>query len=122
MVIDAYRGRCAISGFARANPIGCGHIVNDADEQFGQPIVNNGIPLSKLHHAAFDAHLIGIDPDYQIHVSRKLLDMRDGPTLEALRQFDGGKLISPNRQNDQPDRDRLAMRFDIFKSACLIKS
>ena len=24
----------------------------------------NGIPLSKIHHAAFDAHLIGIDPDY----------------------------------------------------------
>lgn len=35
----------------------------------GQPIVRNGIPLSKIHHAAFDAHLIGIDPDYRLHVS-----------------------------------------------------
>jgi hypothetical protein len=26
----------------------------DADEQLGQPIVSNGLPLTKLHHAAFD--------------------------------------------------------------------
>jgi len=24
----------------------------------GQPVVPNGIPLSKIYHAAFDAHLI----------------------------------------------------------------
>jgi putative restriction endonuclease len=41
----------------------------DAEEQFGQPIVSNGLPLTKLQHAAFDAHLIGIDPDFRIHVS-----------------------------------------------------
>ena len=29
--------------------------VADADEALGQPIVSNGLPLSKLHHAAFDA-------------------------------------------------------------------
>jgi predicted restriction endonuclease len=28
-----------------------------------QPVVPNDLPLSKIHHAAFDAHLIGIDPD-----------------------------------------------------------
>jgi putative restriction endonuclease len=32
-------------------------------------VVPNGLPLSKIHHAAFDAHLIGIDPDYRLHVS-----------------------------------------------------
>lgn len=29
----------------------------------------NGIPLSKIHHAAFDAHLIGIEPDYKVPLS-----------------------------------------------------
>jgi predicted restriction endonuclease len=38
----------------------------DADEQLGQPIVSNGLPLTKIHHAAFDAQLIGIDPDSRI--------------------------------------------------------
>jgi putative restriction endonuclease len=41
------------------------HIIMDADEQLGQPVISNGLPLTKLHHAAFDAHLIGIDPDYR---------------------------------------------------------
>ena len=41
--------------------------------------------LSKIHHAAFDAHLIGIDPDYRIHVSDRLLTLHDGPMLEALK-------------------------------------
>ena len=55
----------------------------------GQPVVPNGLPLSKIHHAAFDAHLIGIDPDYRLHVSGRLLDLHDGPMLEALKQLDG---------------------------------
>ncbi len=37
----------------------------------------------KIHHAAFDAHLIGIDPsDFRIHVSDRLLEIHDGPFLE----------------------------------------
>jgi putative restriction endonuclease len=56
--------------------------VMDADEQLGQPIISNGLPLTKLHHAAFDAHLIGIDPDYRIHLSDRLLEIHDGPFLE----------------------------------------
>jgi putative restriction endonuclease len=117
MVISAYRGRCAISGLPEPLLLDAAHIASDADEQFGQPIVRNGIPLSKIHHAAFDAHLIGIDADFGIHVSERLLDLRDGPTLEALRQFDGKKLMPPKREIDRPDRDRLAMRFEKFKAA-----
>jgi putative restriction endonuclease len=38
------------------------HIRADAHELLGQPVVANGIALSKTHQAAFDDHLIGIDP------------------------------------------------------------
>ena len=31
----------------------------DGDEQFGHPMISNGLPLTKIHHAACDAHLIG---------------------------------------------------------------
>ena len=34
----------------------------DADEQTGQPVISNGLPLAQIHHAAFDAHLIGVYP------------------------------------------------------------
>ncbi len=33
------------------------------DEQLGQPIVSNGLPLTNIHHPAFDAHLISVAPD-----------------------------------------------------------
>jgi putative restriction endonuclease len=51
------------------------------DEWLGHPIVPNGIPLSKNHHAIFDAYLIGIDPDYRMHISGRLLGQHDGPML-----------------------------------------
>lgn len=116
-VIGAYRGRCAISGLPEPMLLDAAHIVADRDELLGQPVVQNGIPLSKIHHAAFDAHLIGIDPDYRLHVSDRLLVQNDGPMLEAMKRLDGGTLRPPTRSQDLPDRDRLASRFERFKAA-----
>ena len=92
-------------------------IVADRDERYGQPVVSNGIPLSKIHHAAFDEHLIGIDPDYRLHVSDRLLALNDGPMLEALKRLHGNTLHLPSRIKDLPDRDRLALRFERFVAA-----
>lgn len=80
-------------------------------------MIPNGIPLSKIHHAAFDAYLMGIDPDYRLHVSERLLDKQDGPLLETLKRLEGGMIHLPARQADWPDRDRLAMRFERFMAA-----
>jgi putative restriction endonuclease len=116
-VITAYNGRCALSGLPEALLLDAAHIISDKDEKFGHPIVPNGIPLSKIHHAAFDAHLIGIDPDYRLHVSERLLVQKDGPMLEALKRLDGGMLHLPGRSKDRPDRDRLARRYERFVAA-----
>jgi putative restriction endonuclease len=82
----------------------------------GQPVVPNGIPLSKIHHAAFDAHLIGIDPDLRLHVSERLLAQNDGPMLEALKGLHGRTIYRPTRDKDLPDRERLALRFERYRS------
>ncbi len=116
-VIAAYNGRCALSGLRERRLLDAAHIISDKDELMGQPIVPNGLPLSKIHHAAFDANLLGIDPDFRVHVSESLLDQRDGPMLDALKQLHGGVLHLPIRDGDQPDRDRLAIRFESFKTA-----
>jgi putative restriction endonuclease len=74
--------------------------------------------LTKLHHAAFDAQLIGIDPDFRIHVSDRLLEIHDGPFLElGLKAIVGQVIQLPRRSVDRPDRDRLARRFEEFKKA-----
>jgi len=80
-------------------------------------VVPNGIPLSKIHHAAFDAHLIGIDPDYRLHVSPQLRDQHDGPMLEALKRLQGVSVHLPKRPKDYPDRERLSVRFERFRAA-----
>jgi putative restriction endonuclease len=116
-VITAYNGRCALSGLPEPLLLDAAHIVADKHEQLGHPIIPNGIPLSKIHHAAFDAHLIGIDPDYGLHVSERLLARSDGPMLEALKRLNGGTIHLPSREQDRPDRDRLALRFERYKSA-----
>jgi putative restriction endonuclease len=115
-VITAYDGRCALSGLPEPLLLDAAHIIADKDERLGQPVVSNGIPLSKIHHAAFDAHLIGIDPEFRMHVSDRLLGQNDGPMLEALKQLDGRSMRLPGRVKDQPDRDRLAERFERFKA------
>jgi putative restriction endonuclease len=116
-VIYAYGGRCALSGLPEPLLLDAAHIIADKDERLGQPIVSNGIPLSKIHHAAFDAHLIGIDPDYRLHISHRLLASDDGPMLEALKRLNGESIRLPKRTQDQPDRDRLAQRFERFRAS-----
>ncbi len=114
-VLYAYGRRCAITGLPETQLLDAAHIIADGDEALGQPVVPNGLALSKIHHAAFDAHLIGIDPDYRLHVSDRLLDQDDGPLLQALKQLDGSGLHLPSRTRDHPDQDRLDRRFEVFR-------
>ncbi len=114
-VIAAYDGRCAVSGLPEQRLLDAAHIMPDANEPLGQAIVPNGIPLSKIHHAAFDAHLIGIDPDFRVHVADRLLKQNDGPMLEVLKKLHRNLVHLPARKRDWPDQERLAIRFDQFR-------
>jgi putative restriction endonuclease len=116
-VLHAYGRRCALSGLREPRLIDAAHIMPDTDEHLGQPDISNGICMSKIHHAAYDAGLIGIDADFGIHVSERLLAMRDGPMLEHGLKALKGKLIRiPSDSRSAPDRARLAARFDLFNS------
>src|SRR5262249_17282323 len=117
-VLAAYGDRCAISNLPGHRLIDAGHIVADWHEELGQPVIRNGIALSKIHHAAFDANLIGIDPDGRVHMSERLLSVHDGPMLEeGLKAFAGRQVRPPRRERDKPDPDRLAQRFEEFRRA-----
>ena len=52
-MLAAYGGRAAISHLPEPRLLDAAHIIMDADEQLGQPVVSNGLPFAKLHHAAF---------------------------------------------------------------------
>jgi putative restriction endonuclease len=82
----------------------------------GEPVVPNG--LCKIHHAAFDADLIGVSPEYTVKVPRSILQETDGPMLHhGLKDLEGSRIILPHRHQDLTDRDRLAKRFEQFQQA-----
>jgi putative restriction endonuclease len=112
-VLPAYRDSCAICTLKEIRLLDAAHIVGDAEER-GEPLVTNGLSLCSIHHRAFDENLVGISPDRDVHVSRRLLDDEDGPMLELLKGFHGRRIVVPASRRLQPDASRLAARFERF--------
>ena len=84
----------------------------------GEPRVSNGLSLCRLHHAAFDCHINGVSPDYQVEVRLDVLDEIDGPMLKhGLQGFHGTALHVPTRASQKPDRGFLEERYARFKRA-----
>ena len=109
----AYRWRCAFSGLPVRELLVGAHIVPDAEG--GPPSVQNGICMSALHHVAFDSQLIGVDPDYRVHVAAPLREQQDGDLLATIKGIDGTLLRLPRAREDWPDRGFLERRFEHFR-------
>ena len=114
-VVPAYGERCAICRLREAQLLDAAHIIGDREDE-GEPIVSNGLSLCSIHHRAFDQDLVGIAPNYEVHVARKLLDEEDGPMLELLKKFHGESIVMPMRKTWYPDRVRLEERFARFSA------
>jgi putative restriction endonuclease len=116
-ILLAYQTQCTVCTLRHGKLLDAAHIIGD-NKQHGLPIVQNGLSLCKIHHAAFDANLLGISPDYVVHINRALMDEIDGPMLRhGLQEMDGRLLTLPARASDRPGADRLAERFDEFRGA-----
>lgn len=116
-VVHAYQERCALCRLAHPELLDAAHIIPDSEEE-GLPVISNGLSLCKIHHAAFDRNIIGIDPDYHIHVRSDILYEHDGPMLRyGLQELHGNRLYLPRREEHYPDPERLAARFEKFKTA-----
>jgi putative restriction endonuclease len=114
-VLTAYRDSCTICRLKELRLLDAAHIVDDAHPE-GEPLISNGLSLCSIHHRAFDQNLVGISPDYEVHVASKLLEDEDGPMLELLKTFHREPIVVPSRQAWRPDREQLAVRFERFPS------
>lgn len=113
-VLTAYETRCAICRLAHGRLLDAAHITPDRDED-SSTSVTNGLSLCKIHHAAFDVHILGIDTDYVVHIRRDILTEVDGPMLQhGIKAMEGTKILVPEKPIDHPDRERLGMRFEAF--------
>lgn len=112
-VVPAYNSECSICSLKELRLLDAAHIIGDL-ELGGEPTVKNGLSLCSIHHRAFDQNLVGVSPDYLVHMSRRLLEDDDGPMLELLKGFHKTPLHVPKRPTDRPEPERLDRRFARF--------
>jgi putative restriction endonuclease len=113
-VLAAYNSQCCLCKLNHPELLDASHIIPDTEPK-GDPIVPNGLTLCKIHHAAFDSNIIGISPEYNIHVREDILHEIDGPMLKhGIQNLNNQKIILPSRGQDYPDRERLDWRFERF--------
>lgn len=116
-VLRAYGTACAVCSFRHGDLLDAAHIHEDA--QGGHPVVTNGLALCKMHHAAYDRHIVGISPDYEVKVNESVLREVDGPMLRhGIQEFhDRPLMVVPQRRSERPDKLALDARFEQFKAA-----
>lgn len=113
-VLLAYESTCAVCHLKHPEFLDAAHIIEDKDER-GEPIVQNGLTLCKIHHAAYDRRFMGISPDYRVHIDLKLLTETDGPMLRhGLQEMHGQTLGLPRSRREHPDPERLEVRYERF--------
>jgi putative restriction endonuclease len=113
-VILAYSRTCAVCRLNHPELLDAAHIIPDRDDE-GVAHVTNGLALCKIHHAAFDSGILGISPDYLVHIDADVLREVDGPMLKhGIQEMNGASLKLPDKKVDWPSRDALARRFEEF--------
>jgi putative restriction endonuclease len=113
-VLTAYVDRCTVCRIKHRVLLDAAHIIPDS-QTHGVPSVTNGLSLCKIHHAAYDAQLLSISPEYTVVINTTLLTEVDGPMLRyGLVERHNEGIFLPPRAERRPDRDRLAERHALF--------
>jgi predicted restriction endonuclease len=111
---SCYREQCCICRLRHLELLDAAHILPDRHPA-GDPVVTNGLGLCKIHHSAYDANIIGVDPATRVHVREDILREKDGPMLRhGLQEVDGARLILPRDGELRPNPEFLAERFERF--------
>lgn len=113
-LLFAYGDRCAICNLGRRGLLDAAHIIDDAEDR-GEPLIQNGLALCRIHHGAYDQFLIGIRPDLKIDVAADVIAEVDGPMLEhGLKQVNGHTIRVPNSRIMRPDPTNLEWKYAKF--------
>ena len=113
-VLHAYKGICAICGLTYPELLDAAHITPDGQDD-STTSVTNGLSLCKIHHAAYDRRVVGIDGDYRVHIRGDVMSNDGGLMLKyGLQAMHDRTLQVPRSLVDRPDPERLHRRFLAF--------
>lgn len=106
-LIEAYQGRCAITGFNCIEALEAAHIRGFGDG--GSYAVSNGLLLRCDLHTLFDLNLFAVSPeDHSVVLS-------DGLKQTVYSQYDGLKVQVPSHRELRPDPSLLMERWREFR-------
>lgn len=115
-VLSSYDQRCCITGINNPVLLQASHIVGWRKDEENRTNPENGLCLNALFHKAYDEHLIGITPDYEILISDAFFGAKpndvDEKTKNYIREFNHKKLMLPRRF--YPDKNLLAQHFENY--------
>ena len=114
-VLRAYNSRCAVCNLRHSVLLDAAHIIPDRNDA-GVASVQNGLALCKIHHAAFDAHIMGISPDLVVHIRDDILEEVDGPMLKygLQERHQQGLMSIPSKRAERPGQEFLSHAYGIF--------
>jgi putative restriction endonuclease len=113
-VLDAYSSKCTLCRLQHRELLDAAHIVSYAEG--GTHQVSNGMSMCKIHHAAYDADIVGVRPDGVADVRRDVLEETDGPMLRhGLQEVHGVRLLLPWSPALRPSVERLEKRWERFR-------
>ena len=67
--------------------------------------ISNGLALCPTLHRAFDRHLIGIDDDYRVVISKSFIERCD--STYSIQQFEDKHILLPSNRKYYPSQENL---------------
>lgn len=96
MVLNNFNQACCITGLRIPQLNRASHIVGWAERAESRLDPRNGLCLSATYDAAFDRHLIGLDDDYRLILSKDLKDYSDDNSFkECFLSIEGKRIQLP---------------------------
>lgn len=114
-VIGAYHGLCAMCGLNLGLVQGA-HIY-PASAPRSPDKVWNGLALCSNHHAAFDKHVLWVDPaSREVRVNPALRERAaTSPASKWFVEHTFDRIESPKRGADRPKEEMFSQRYEYFK-------
>jgi putative restriction endonuclease len=83
VILDIYNNRCCITGLDIPTVNRASHIIGWAERKDTRMDPRNGLCLSATYDAAFDRHLISLDDDYRIILSKEIKEHTSSESLQT---------------------------------------
>lgn len=99
MILYIYQNRCCITGLDIPAINRASHIVGWAERKETRMDPQNGLCLSATYDAAFDKHLISLDQDYRVLISRDISDHYTSESVKTHFLRREGQAIELPKQN-----------------------